>query len=101
MSGQDLVTWSPLAVIMLKDAVFIQESHVHTYNLQILLLKYEGECILGEIYSSLCYIKNNNFGPGSCGSVDWVPACELKGCRFDSWSGHMPELRVRSLSGGM
>ena len=34
--------------------------------------------------------------PGLCGSVGWVPACELKGCWFNSQSGHMPGLRARS-----
>ena len=27
--------------------------------------------------------------PSWCGSVDWVPACEPRGGRFDSQSGHM------------
>ena len=38
--------------------------------------------------------------PGWCGSVDWVPACEPKGCWFDSQSGHMPGLWARSPVGG-
>ena len=38
--------------------------------------------------------------PNWCGSVDWVPACEPKGCWFDSQSGHMPELQARSLVEG-
>ena len=28
--------------------------------------------------------------PGWWGSVDWAPACELKGCWFDPWSEHTP-----------
>ena len=32
------------------------------------------------------------FCPDWCGSVDWVPACEPKGCWFDSQSGYMPRL---------
>ena len=32
------------------------------------------------------------FSPGWCGSVDSVPACELKGHQFNSQSGHMPRL---------
>ena len=39
--------------------------------------------------------------PGWCGSVDWVLACEPKGCWFNSWSGHMPALQARSTSGGV
>ena len=35
--------------------------------------------------------------PNWCGSVDWVPACEPKGCWFDSQSGLMPGLQARSL----
>ena len=38
--------------------------------------------------------------PNWCGSVDWVPACEPKGCWFDSQSGHMPGLRARFPSMG-
>ena len=38
--------------------------------------------------------------PGWCGSVDWVLVCEPKGCQFESQSGHMPVLRVRSPVGG-
>ena len=34
--------------------------------------------------------------PDWCGSVDWVPACEPKGCWFDSQSGHMHGLQARS-----
>ena len=40
-------------------------------------------------------------GPGWCGSGDWVLACEPKGCRFDSQSGHIPALWARSPVGGM
>ena len=36
------------------------------------------------------------FSPGQCGSVDWALACEPKGRWFNSWSGHMPALQVRS-----
>ena len=38
--------------------------------------------------------------PGRYGSVDWVPACEMKGHWFTSWSDHMPGLRARSPVGG-
>ena len=34
--------------------------------------------------------------PQWCGSVDWVPAWEPKGCRLDTQSGHMPGLPARS-----
>ena len=37
---------------------------------------------------------------GWCGSVDGVLACERKGLWFDSRSGHMPRLWVRSPDGG-
>ena len=39
-------------------------------------------------------------GPGWCGSVDLVLAWEPKGHRFDSQSGYMPGLQVRSPVGG-
>ena len=48
----------------------------------------------------LLVLKKKN-SPGWCGSVDWVPACELGCCQFDSQSGHMPGLLARSLVGGM
>ena len=38
--------------------------------------------------------------PRWCGSVDWVPACEPKGCWFNSQTGHMPGLQTRSPVGG-
>ena len=41
----------------------------------------------------------HNTCPGWCGSVDWVPACKPKGCRFNSQSGHMPGLQARSAVG--
>ena len=39
---------------------------------------------------------NPIFHPGWCGSVDWVPACEPKGCQFYAQSGHMPGLWASS-----
>ena len=38
--------------------------------------------------------------PGWCGSVDWAPDCEPKGCWFDSQSGHRPGLWAWSPVGG-
>ena len=34
--------------------------------------------------------------PGWCGSVDWVLACDSRGCQFNSQLGHMPGLQARS-----
>ena len=36
------------------------------------------------------------FCPGWWGSVDWVLACESKGCWFDSQSGHLSGFRTSS-----
>ena len=47
------------------------------------------------------YFLKSNVCPGWCGSVDWVRACEPKGCWFDSQSGHTPGLWARSPFGGM
>ena len=41
-------------------------------------------------------IERNNLCPGPCGSVGWRLVHTLKGCEFDSWSGHIPRLWVRS-----
>ena len=46
------------------------------------------------------WILRNGTSPHWCGSVDWVPACETKGHRFDSQSGHKPRLWARSPVGG-
>ena len=54
---------------------------------------------LGSCYSVLT-ISKKFFCLGWCGSVDWASACEPKGHRFDSWSGHMPGLWARSPVGG-
>ena len=42
------------------------------------------------------YMKDQRSVPGWCGSVDSVPACEPKGHKFDSQTGHMPGLKARS-----
>ena len=39
------------------------------------------------------WIKKLWYGPGWCHSMDWVLACEPKGWRFNSQSGHMPGLQ--------
>ena len=39
--------------------------------------------------------------PGWCGSVDWVPACEPKGHRFNFQTGHRPGLWASSPVGHM
>ena len=36
--------------------------------------------------------------PGQYGSVGWALSCKAKGHQFDSWSGHMRGLAVRSPS---
>ena len=45
---------------------------------------------------TLLPLKTFHFGPGWCGSVDWVPTCEPKGHGFNSHSGHKPGLQARS-----
>ena len=40
-------------------------------------------------YCSLKYTIKD-VSPDWCGSVDWLLACEEKGCLFDSQSGHVP-----------
>ena len=49
----------------------------------------------------LIFLKKNHPDPSWCGSVDWESACKLKGCWFDSRSGHMPGLWAGSPLGGM
>ena len=39
--------------------------------------------------------------PDGYGLVGWMLSCKLKGCRFDSRSGHMSGLWARSPVGGM
>ena len=46
----------------------------------------------GGLKLQLDQVLNLGFGPGWCGSVDCVPAYKLKGCQFNSQSGHMPGL---------
>ena len=46
-------------------------------------------------------VNKSQFCPGWCGSVDWVLACEPKGCWFDFCSGHLPALWARSPVGGV
>ena len=47
-------------------------------------------CVLIDI------IKRTQDCPDQCGSVGWALSYKEKGCRFDSWSRHMPERWVRS-----
>ena len=35
-----------------------------------------------------------SYGPGWCGSLDWVPACKPEGCWSDSQSGQVPGLQL-------
>ena len=41
------------------------------------------------------------YGPGWFGLLDWMPACEPRGHRFDSQSRHMPGLWDRPPVGGV
>ena len=43
--------------------------------------------------------KNYVWGPDWCGSVGWASSRDLKGCQFDSRSGQVPGLQVRSWVG--
>ena len=43
--------------------------------------------------------RNNERIPNWCGSVGWLLSSKPKGHQFDSWSEHMPGLRVLSLVG--
>ena len=54
-------------------------------------------------YFTYTYYCNDFFkgkNPGWCGSVVWALACEPKGCWFDSQSGHIPGLQLRSPTRG-
>ena len=53
-----------------------------------------------EIKVTLSEIKKN-LQPGLVWLVDRAPACEPKGCWFNSQSGHTPGLQARSLVGGL
>ena len=52
-------------------------------------------------YYVATFKKNGWISPGWCGSVDWVLACEPKGCWFNSQSGNVPGLWARSPVGGV
>ena len=57
----------------------------------------------GGEFSVLDSFKKSKWGPGCCGSVDWVLTSKPKGSRFDSQSrarGRMPGLQARSPVGG-
>ena len=63
---------------------------------------YMGYSLRGQRKGNLTsFLKKWWWCPGCCGWVDWMPACEPKGCKFDTQSGHMPGLQARSLAGGM
>ena len=52
-----------------------------------------------KIFIRIAWPKKSKQGHGWCGLVDWVAACELKGCWFNSQSGHMPGFLARSHPG--
>ena len=49
-------------------------------------------------YSNLPFT-DHGMCPGWCGSVNWVLTCGWKGHRFNSQSGHMPELQAETPAG--
>ena len=76
-----MAQWTSLAVAMVLHDILVR-GYVWNFSLDLLHWKK--------------YVTIKTYSPGWCGSVDWVPACESKGCMFDSQSGHMPELQARS-----
>ena len=77
----------------------LRKSDYLGYSLPLLwLLLFSGQNL--EILCSVFNIKCIT-SPSWCGSVDWVLACELKGCWFNSQSGHMPGLQTRSPFGAV
>ena len=60
----------------------------------------DGVTPLARSFSGHSQCCEEEMGPGWCGSVDWVLACEPKGRWFHSQSGHMPGLRARCPVGG-
>ena len=50
----------------------------------------QGETWSTQLLRSSVFLKDLEDSPGCCGSVDGAPACEPKGGRFDSQSGHTP-----------
>ena len=54
--------------------------------------KYQLRLLQWHLSSTLC--------PGRCSSMGWALACKPKSRRFDSQSGHMPELQAWPLAPG-
>ena len=67
----------------------------HIFNIQIFLLL-DITIIYKLIFINMRIKIVRLFCSGWCVSVDWVLACEPKGCWFNSQSEHMPGLWARS-----
>ena len=69
--------------------------HYSGQTVHMRVLHISGEVLQDEILVQRLWVLK--ICPGWCGSVGCELACETKGCWFNSWSGHMPVLRARSL----
>ena len=86
-------------LVLAPGSVLFLLLHLTIYFIIIFLMKKLNVLLLNCLISlkaAASLYNNNTSSPGWCGSVDWAAACELKGHRFDSQSGHMPGLWARS-----
>ena len=92
---QNHIVWSLGTVEDINVLLVVKRKIYVTWKLSINL----NNQLSAKIFWKTCVIKNQ-LCPGWCGSVDWVPAWEPKGCQFNSQSGHMPCMQARSLVEG-
>ena len=76
--------------LLQKEPLSLQEGSVTTTGCLVTLLRR-----LSTQTAVCCFIKKT-VSPEWYGSVGWASSHKAKGCRFNSWSGHMPGLWVRA-----
>ena len=82
--------WFSVALIFLFVFIFFLDS---IYELNHMVFVF--------VYGEDNHHENEVNSPGWCGSVDRAPVCKPKGFWFDSQSGYLPGLQVRSPVGDM
>ena len=74
------------------------KQHMKRFSASLAFREIQNNMVMRCPYKPLERLKWNvwPYSPGWCCSVDGAPACELKGCPYNSQSGPMPGLQARS-----
>ena len=93
-------TWGRIQASLENTWLLWKDRHMH-WSLCLTEGIFVVHCFQAFVLGKFIPINMFMLHPGYCGSVDRMPACEARGCWFDSQSGHMPGLQARSPVGGL